>query len=145
MPVKNIMTKHVITVTLDTEVQHIKKIFDDIDIHHVIVLEDESTNDRGMKRKKVIGIISDRDVLRCVSPYAGTPAESARDTFTLSKKAHQIMTHKPFTVTPSSSIPSAARLMLEKGVGCLPVVEDHQLKGILSWKDLMAAALKENK
>jgi hypothetical protein len=37
------------------------------------------------------GVISDRDLLRALSPYVGTASENARDTATLRKRVHQIM------------------------------------------------------
>lgn len=134
MLVENIMTKKVVTVELDTEVKQIKKIFHDISIHHVIVVEN----------KVVRGVISDRDVLKCVSPYVGTPAEEARDTYTLTKKAHQIMSRKVISVNPTTPLRVAAKLLLKENISNLPVVDESNiLKGIISWKDLLRAALKE--
>ena len=133
MIIEDIMTKKVITVELDTEVKQIKKIFHDINIHHVIVVEN----------KVVRGVISDRDVLKCISPYAGTPAEEERDSYTLTKKAHQIMSRKVISVIPSTTLRVAAKLLLKENISCLPVVDESNIiKGIVSWRDLLLAATK---
>jgi acetoin utilization protein AcuB len=58
----------------------------------------------------------------------------------MNRKAHQIMTRTLVTATPETSIEDAARLLVQNGVSCLPVVAvDGSLAGILSWKDLFKA------
>ena len=47
-----------------------------------------------------------------------------------------IMTRKPITVSPEDSIADAARMMLEKKVGGLPVVDDGILVGIVTESDI---------
>ena len=85
----------------------------------------------------LVGVISDRDLLRALSPYLDTDAEMNRDTETLNRRAHQIMSRQPITISPESSLPEAAAIMLEQHVSCLPVLENGALVGILSWKDLL--------
>ncbi|MFQ5660425.1 MAG: CBS domain-containing protein [Gammaproteobacteria bacterium] len=134
MLVKDIMSRNVITVTLNDTANDVKKIFDNIKIHHVVVIEE----------KKLLGIISDRDILRCISPYLDTPAETPRDHFTLNKRVQQIMTSDLITVQESSPLKEAARLMLENEISCLPVLnEENMMTGILSWKDILRNVYEE--
>lgn len=49
---------------------------------------------------------------------------------------NQIMISKVWTIKPKSSLEEAKRLMLEKNIGCLPVVDHGQLVGILTLKDV---------
>jgi len=134
MPIQDIMTTNLVVVTMDTDVDQLQTYFDNLKIHHLIVAQD----------KVLQGIISDRDVLRCISPYAGTAAEIERDTRTLRKRAHQIMTRKPFTVGKNDSIKKAARIIIEKNVGCLPVVdENNRLLGIVTWRDVFSYGLRD--
>ncbi|MHB8722881.1 MAG: CBS domain-containing protein [Steroidobacteraceae bacterium] len=65
----------------------------------------------------MIGVVSDRDLLRALSPYVGGAAETNRDLATLIKRVHQIMTRRPLTLRPQSA-------------SAEPV-------GILSWRDLL--------
>lgn len=54
-------------------------------------------------------------------------------------KAEDIMTRQVFTVSPETKIAEAARLVLEKGVNGLPVVDNQgRLKGIICQSDLIA-------
>jgi len=81
--IADIMTINPVTVNMDTELLEIKRIFDHVYFHHLLV-EDESDN-------TFAGIISDRDLLGALSPYIHTAAETLRDKETLKKRAHQIM------------------------------------------------------
>ena len=59
-----------------------------------------------------------------------------RDTETLNRRAHQIMSREPITVS-RTLLKEAAGLMLEHQISCLPVLENGALVGIVSWKDLL--------
>jgi acetoin utilization protein AcuB len=107
----------------------VKRIFDSVKFHHLLVV------DAG---KKLCGVISDRDLLRALSPYIGTASENARDTATLKKRVHQIMTREPVTLPPEATVADAARLFLEHRVSCIPVVgPGFKAVGIVSWRDLL--------
>ena len=135
MRVEALMTHSPITVGMDATLESILDIFNTNSIHHLIVIENH----------KVAGIISDRDVLRAISPFAGTNAETRRDAFTLHKKAHQVMSRKVISVTEGDDIKTAAMLILDNNISCLPVLGKlNKLIGILSWRDLMRFALSRN-
>jgi acetoin utilization protein AcuB len=130
---REIMTARVVTVEADDTLEAIKQIFDSVKFHHVLVIDSS---------KKLIGIISDRDLLRALSPYVGTPSENARDLATLKKRAHQIMTRQPVTLPPDASVEEAIRLLLERRISCIPIVDEHlKTVGILSWRDVLRASV----
>jgi acetoin utilization protein AcuB len=90
------------------------------------------------------GVISDRDLLRALSPYIHTASETLRDTETLIKRAHQIMLRQIDTVTPDTDCNSAVQRMLDADVSCLPVVgDDKVILGIVTWKDFLKNYLKQ--
>jgi len=128
--VRDVMTARVHTLELDDSVYQAARLFERERFHHVVILA----------RGKVFGVISDRDILKSISPFVGNPVlERAQDLATLRKRVHQIMTRKPVTVNPAVSIGEAARTMLAQKVSCLPVVDDHgALLGILTVRDLVA-------
>ena len=127
MLIKEIMTTRVATVSMDDRLGVIKEIFEQAHFRHLLVLEEEV----------LVGVISDRDLLRALSPYLDTDAEMNRDTETLNRRAHQIMSRQPITISPERSLQEAASIMLEQHVSCLPVLENGALVGIVSWKDLL--------
>ena len=135
MAVKHYMTKKVVTVTADVTVKELRDYFNNLKIHHIIVVHEGT----------VRGVVSDRDVLRCTSPYVGTPAENERDRTTLSRKAYQIMSRKVVSVKADAPVREAAKLMLQKGISCLPVTDaNDKLAGILTWKDILGAIFQES-
>lgn len=94
-------------------------------------------------REKLVGIITDRDV-RLVFPSALTSGSRDQDPHdALEKVAVQdIMTKQVITVTPETSIADAARLILERRIGSLPVVHANRLVGIITKTDILAAYVK---
>ncbi|GJL60613.1 MAG: CBS domain-containing protein [Nitrospirales bacterium] len=127
-----IMTIRVVTIEMDDSLEVVRDIFKKVQFHHLLVVDNE----------KLVGIISDRDMLKAVSPFVGTLSETTRDRATLNKRAHQIMTHHPVTVRSSCSLQDAAELMLAQGVSCLPVTTiDGVVLGIITWKDVLRAIL----
>jgi acetoin utilization protein AcuB len=129
MALGDIMTARIVTVEMDDRLEVVKEIFDTVNFHHLLVLDEN---------KKLGGIVSDRDLLRALSPYVGSAAETARDLATLNKRVHQIMTRHPITLRPESGISEAVNLLLMHGISCIPIVDD-KLKpvGIVSWRDLL--------
>jgi len=49
------------------------------------------------------------------------------------------MTRNPVTVAPHINLDTATRMLLDNNIGCLPVLEDGKLVGIVTWKDLLRA------
>jgi len=125
-----IMSRRLVTVTMDDTLATVQQLFKEHRFHHLLVVENRS----------LVGVISDRDLLKALSPNIGTMSETDRDRATLNKRAHQIMTRDPVSVRPTTPLATAATLMLEKKVSCLPVTSDeHRLEGILSWRDILKA------
>lgn len=126
--ISQIMTSPVVSVNFDASLGDIRKILSESHLHHVLVIEDN----------KVYGIISDRDLLRSLSPNLGKVNEKASDTATLNIRAHQIMTRHPTLLHPEDTALSAVDIMDETGHSCIPVVDnnDHPI-GIVSWRDIL--------
>ena len=81
------------------------------------------------------GIITERDVLRAVA--TGTPLDTP---------VSEVMSKDLITVEPGTSLREAARIMTEKWIRHLPVLEGGRLVGIVSQRDLagvLAGALNE--
>lgn len=128
MNVEKIMSKTVVTVEMDDSLSVVKEIFDNAHFHHLLVVESE----------KLFGVISDRDLLKALSPYIGTASETERDAATLNKKVHQIMTRKPVVVGRSAGIYDAIEIFNKHNISCIPVVDDEfKPVGIISWRDIL--------
>jgi len=132
--VKDIMTTHVHTVAMDDSMQKVKDLFDRERCHHAIVLA----------ANRVFGVVSDRDILKVVSPFVGNVAmERAQDVNTMKKRVHQIMSRDLVTIGPEKTVVAAAEMMLSEGVSSLPVVDEYQsLLGIVTKKDIVKWAVR---
>jgi acetoin utilization protein AcuB len=130
MLVRDIMSKNVVTVTPDTDLAAMREIFERTRFHHLLVVENGG----------LVGVISDRDLLRCQSPFVGTLAEREQDRQAERRRAHQLMTRNPIVAHPEDEVQTAAFFMVEKKISCLPVVDGETgLQGIVTWRDLLRA------
>jgi acetoin utilization protein AcuB len=130
MLIERIMSKPVVTVTLDDTLHVVKQIFENAKFHHLLVVENG----------KLYGVISDRDLLKSVSPFIDTLQATAHDKFTLNKKVHQIMSRKPITLTNSADVYEAISLFNQHNISCIPIVNEKGTPiGIVSWRDILRA------
>jgi len=129
MDVRSIMTARVVTVEMDDRLDVVKQIFDTLKFHHLLVVDD---------RKKLTGIVSDRDLLKALSPYVGSAAETTRDIATLNKRVHQIMSRNPITLHPGATMADCVQLFLTQRISCIPIVDgEFKPVGVVSWRDLL--------
>jgi acetoin utilization protein AcuB len=128
MNVGEIMTAKTVTVELGDRLGTVKEIFDRLKFHHLLVVESG----------RLYGVVSDRDLLRALSPTLGTSAESDRDRAALNKQVHQIMSRKPVTLPPTATLDDAVALFLTHNISCIPIVDgDFRPLGIVSVRDLL--------
>lgn len=134
MTVETIMSRKIVTVDMDETLERIRNIFNTHRFHHLLVVSGN----------RLMGVISDRDLLKSISPFVDTLSETTRDLATLQKRAHQIMSRKPISVPKDATLEIAVETLLVHNISCLPVTnEEAAVVGVLTWKDLLKAAVKE--
>ncbi|MFP4623830.1 MAG: CBS and ACT domain-containing protein [Gemmatimonadota bacterium] len=114
------MTAEVVTVSPRTTVAAALEEIRSNHIRHLPVL------DGG----RLVGIVTDRDLRLALDPGGGGGTETQVD---------DVMTGSPIVADPDMPVESAAALLAEHRIGCLPVVEDGELVGILTESDLLRA------
>jgi len=127
--VSEIMSTRVVTIEMDDRLLVAQEIFENAPFHHLLVIEDDELQ----------GVLSERDYLRALSPHVGNINETERDSETLQRRAHQVMSRNPVTISPHKTLNDASRLMLEHDIGSLPVLKRGKIVGIITWKDLLRA------
>lgn len=128
MTVDELMTRRIVSVEMDDTLRVIYDIFNHSNFHHLLVV------DRG----KLRGVISDRDLFKAISHNIGSISETEKDTASLNKKAHQIMSRHPHTLTVDADLHAAIDLLKHHSVSCIPIVDvNDEPVGILSWRDLL--------
>ncbi|MCZ2720992.1 CBS domain-containing protein [Marinomonas sp. 15G1-11] len=129
--VADLMTSPVLSVTMDAKFADIRTLMEKHKIHHLPVVDDN----------KLMGIISDRDLLRVLSPFLGTAGEMQRDLEALNKVAHQIMTRQPICVSAEDSVDAVLAWLQTVDISCVLVTgKEKDIKGIVTWRDLIKHA-----
>lgn len=85
-------------------------------IHHLVVTEG----------KKILGVVSERDL----GGGRGAVVRAGRS-------VEELMTEHVVTATPRTTLRQAANVLRGRSIGCLPVVEDARLVGIVTLTDLL--------
>ena len=129
MFVKNHMTKNPVTVSENTPVLEAGAIMREQGISRLLVMRDG----------KLVGIVTDKDLMR-VSPSAATTLSVFEVNYLLSKlTVKEVMTEKPKTISSGATLEEVAVLMRDNGIGALPVLEDGRLIGIITESDIFDA------
>lgn len=127
MTVKSVMTSNPYTVTEHDSVSDAQSIMDREKIHRLPVLADG---------KKLVGIVSKSDLLEAAPSDASTLSVYEMNNLLAKLTIDKIMTREVLTVTPDTLVEDAARLLVDKDIGGLPVMEGDILVGIVTESDL---------
>ena len=126
------MTTDLITVTPDTPLVKARDLLREHNIKQVPVVD---------QKGKLLGILTDRDIKQAWASPA-TTLSIYELTYVLQKlTVESVMVRDLITVTPNSTIERAAKILHDRKIGSLPVVEDGKLVGIITSTDLMEVLL----
>ncbi|MBS4200015.1 acetoin utilization AcuB family protein [Bacillus sp. FJAT-49732] len=124
MIVERIMAKDVITLSPNDSIRTAIHLMNEKNIRHVPLLNSE---------KKMVGLVTDRDI------------KSATPIFTKNEKRHEqlemplssIMTTNIITGHPLDFVEEVAAIFYDHKIGCLPILNNGQLVGIITGTDLL--------
>lgn len=127
------MTTPVITVTPTSPLREVIQLMETHNIRHVAVVEDGN---------RLLGLISHRDVLRSQEgSLSGSPSEEQTH-MNRWIEARWVMTKEVRTVYPDTPALEAAKTLRDHGYGCVPVVEEGRLIGMLTEADFVDYAIR---
>jgi len=133
--VADIMTSDVTTLKRNEKLTLADDLMNLGRIRHLPVLDDDGV---------LVGIISQRDLFRgALAKALGYGQHASRkilDTFLVK----EVMTTDVITTTPETAVIDAARVMIKRKIGCLPVVKDGHLVGIITEGDFVALATRNS-
>ncbi len=125
MLVRDIMSSPALTASAHTTLEDAYRTMREKGIRHLPVLDGE----------KLVGVITDRDLRLATSSLAPSP-------FPPATPVSAVMAHPPLTADSADPVEDAARTMRERKIGCLPVVADGRLVGIITGLDLLDALMR---
>lgn len=132
--VKDIMTCNVKTLTLDDTVETCLEFMRDNNVRHVPIMD---VSDEEGKKPYFVGVVSQRDVFRQISPCVVEIGEEETDSKALRQELRQIVTINPKCVSPETRIPEMVTVMVNNHVDMVPVVSDGELVGIVTTSDII--------
>ena len=127
MKVKKLMTPAPVTAGPNTSYNEAVKLMQENEIRHLPVVG---------KKGKLVGIVSLEDLLSAKPSGVSTLSVYEIASLLESVKLEKVMTSPVYAVTEDCSLTNAARFMVEKKIGCLPVVQDEKLSGIITDTDI---------
>ncbi|MFJ2592348.1 CBS domain-containing protein [Streptomyces erythrochromogenes] len=138
--VSDVMTKSVVTVTPAADFKEIVTAMELWKVTAIPVIEGEG---------HVVGVVSEADLLPKEEFHGHRPGmieqmrHPGHTTKAGSLRAEELMTSPAMTIRPDATLPRAARLMADRRIKRLPVVDaDGTLKGIVSRADLLKIFLR---
>jgi acetoin utilization protein AcuB len=121
LTVRDVMATDLVTVRPDETARHAYRLMRDHRFRHLPVVE----------RGRLVGVLSDRDL----RPVLLSP--------TLARaRVKELMSEDVTTVALDAPVEEAASLLVVKKIGCLPVVADGALVGIVTETDLLAVLVE---
>jgi CBS domain-containing protein len=127
MLIKDVMTHQVETVGRNDDLLMLDELMRSRHLRHLPVIEDG----------KIVGIVTQRDLFKAAMSSAMGYGEKAQHQFLHSVRVKEIMMYPVTTVTPETELQEAVRMIMEKGIGCLPVVEGTKLVGMVTKTNLL--------
>ncbi len=128
LKVKEIMTKDVAVMTMANTVKEARDMMAEGNFRHVPIVDEA---------KIPLGIVSQRDVLRAQA----SDLTGSSDAELIDVSVGKIMASQPYSVHPEDSLRGAGILMQNKKLGCLLVVENEALIGIITDSDFVGVAI----
>jgi acetoin utilization protein AcuB len=120
----HIMTSPVFTMSVDSNLQQAITTFTERRYRHIPIVD---------SRDQLVGLISDRDVLRFRAEHAGGTAK---------ERLENIMVKEVLIATPDTPVRDVARTMFEERIGSLPIVDyEGKMEGIITRSDIIRALI----
>ncbi|MEE8583237.1 MAG: CBS domain-containing protein, partial [Acidobacteriota bacterium] len=124
MRVEQFMTTDLYTVSKEDTIDLVANMMNWERIRHILVEDNQH---------RLVGLISYRSLLKYFGEHL---ALSQKDTIPVTR----IMKDKPITVPPDTTTVEAMAVMKKHQIGCLPVVKDGRLVGVVTERDFMEIA-----
>jgi acetoin utilization protein AcuB len=116
MRIQDVMSRNVISAAPETEVATARERLRSEEVDHLVVVQG----------KRIVGVVAGKDITR-----AGDH-----------KPLSTVMSRDVVTIAPDATLRRAAGIMRGRAVGCLPVIDEGKLVGIVTTSDLLTALAK---
>ena len=128
LKVNDLMTKKVFSLQEHDNVQTARSIMNLGRIRHIPIVDGE---------ERFVGLLTHRDLLSVTISKLAEVEDEVQNEIDAAIPIHEIMRRDVTTITPQMDLREAAELLLQHKYGCLPVVDNNRLVGILTEADFL--------
>ncbi|PLY12762.1 MAG: signal transduction protein [Sedimenticola sp.] len=128
MYVAQIMSKEIDTATVDMKLSHAAQLMRDNRRRFLPVVDEQ---------RHLLGLFSHRELAKAAPSSITTLSVGEVNYLTSKVTVGQLMQKKPLTCAPNTLIEEAGRLIRENKIGCLPVMENDQVIGVVTETDIL--------
>ncbi len=125
--VRDIMDEKVVTISAGDTLSTVEDIMTLGRVRHMPVVH----------AGKLVGVVSERDLLRTSLSNLTEFGSEERRLFLHAVEIARVMSAPPITIAPDATVEEAAQVMADRKIGCLPVLEDDQLLGMVTETDVL--------
>jgi CBS domain-containing protein len=125
--VSEIMMGSPVTVSPDATLNFVNDVISLGRIRHVPVVENG----------KLVGLLSERDLIGAAANRIFGLKQKSRSALLKTDLVKNVMKKRVITVAPDTPIKEAARLMAEKKIGCVPVISEGTLVGLVTTTNIL--------
>jgi len=86
---------------------------------------------------RLVGLLSERDLMGAAASHVFGLKQKSKSALLKSVLIRDVMKKRVVTVAPETSIKDAAHLMADKKIGCVPVVSDGAIVGLVTTTDIL--------
>lgn len=128
MKITEIMSSPPITGTLDDFLSEVKEMLAVNNIKHLVIIEEG----------KLMGVLSERDLLLAISPYVNSNVYTTRDLATLNQRVGQILERHPLYLDDQAELEDAIDMFDKNHISCIPIVDaDFVPVGVVTKSDII--------
>jgi len=125
--VRDIMETKLVTISANERLSTVDDIMTLGRVRHIPVVQ----------AGRLVGVVSQRDLLRASLSAFSEHRDAERRAFLSVVEIARVMSAPPIVVTPEATIEQAAAIMASKRIGCLPVLADDELVGMITETDIL--------
>lgn len=130
LKVKHLMTTDLFTLQEDDNLKTLDEVMGWRKIRHIPVVN---------YKKELVGLVTQRDFLNAAISQLAAVDEEEKTALYRSVQIKEVMRTNVSTVSPETSLKLAAKAMMDKKIGCLFVINESDLVGIITEADFVKA------
>ncbi len=132
MFIRAVMTQNVKTLRADQSLLDAMKFLREHHDRHIPVLDGQGA---------LLGVLTDRDIKRATPSALAPNQREVWESVVNDTPISRVMTREPTVADPTMTLRRALQLFVDENIGCLPVLEDNVLVGIVTASDMFKAML----